>query len=99
MTQNQLFTQKELVLLTKTRAEIKVCAHEIIEKKDRGWELRIQYKDRTHKRAHYMKLATARGNVRLFKSLETVIDYIKQHCPHVDEFIVYFGGDKERKAR
>ena len=36
-----------------------------------------------------MTLVTARGNVRTFKNLDTVIDYIKEHCPHIQVFGVY----------
>jgi hypothetical protein len=72
-----------------------------MENDDRGWELRIQYQDKLHKCPQYMRLATVRGNVRLFKSLETVIVYIKEHCPHIEEFVVYFGngGAKHRRSR
>jgi len=93
------FTQNELLLLTQIHADIKVYAHEIETDEERGWELRIQYQDQTPKRPQYMKLATARGNVRLFKNLDTVITYIKEHCPRIDEFVVYFGGKAVRRVK
>ena len=46
-----------------------------------------------------MTLATARGNVRLFKNLDTVITYIKEHCPRFDEFVVYFGIKPVRRVK
>ncbi len=92
------FTQNELILLTQTHAGIQLYAHEIEDGDARGWELRIQFNDKTKKRMQTMTLATARGNVRLFKNLNTVIDYIKAHAERFDEFAVYFGNRAIRRT-
>lgn len=99
MAQITAFTQNELILLTKTHADIKLYAHEIENDDEHGWELRIQYEDKPHKRHQTMTLATARGNIRLFKNLDTVITYIKEHCPRFDEFVVYFGNKPIRRVK
>ena len=58
MAQISAFTQNELILLTKTHADIQLYAHEIENDEAHGWELRIQYEDKPHKRHQTMTLAT-----------------------------------------
>lgn len=99
MAQIPSFTQNELILLIKTHADIKLYAHEIETEEEHGWELRIQYQDKPLKRLQTMRLAAARGNVRLFKNLDTVINYIKEHCRRFDEFVVYFGNKHVRRTK
>ena len=89
MAEARLFTQRELILLTQTHPDIQVGVHEVQHKRERGWHLRIPYQDKKNQELQHMTLVTARGNVRTFKNLDTVIDYIKEHCPHIQAFGVY----------
>lgn len=93
-----LFTQKELILLTQTHADIQMGAHEVKQGKLRGWELRIPYRDKKNQEPQHMTLVTARGNIRTFKNLDTVVEYIKEHCPHVQAFGVYLFEQVKRKG-
>lgn len=97
MAQTLLFTQKELNLLTQTHPDIQVDAHEVRESGERGWELRIPYLDQKNQLPHHMTLVTARGSIRTFKNLDTVVDYIKEHCPHIKAFGVYLRDPAKRK--
>ena len=99
MAQLPTFTQNELILLTQTHADIQLYAHEVERDDVNGWELRIQYIDKASKRLQTMNLAAARGNVRHFKNLDTVITYVKEHCPRFDEFVVYFGNKSVRRTK
>ena len=90
MAEARLFTQRELILLTQTHPDIQVGVYEVQHKRERGWHLRIPYQDKKNQEPQHMTLVTARGNVRTFKNLDTAIDYIKEHCPHIQAFGVYF---------
>ena len=89
MAESRLFTQRELILLTQTHSDIQVGVHEVKLKRERGWHLRIPYQDKKNQELQYMTLVTARGNVRAFKNLDTVVDYIKEHCSHLRVFGIY----------
>ena len=98
MSEPLLFTQKELILLTQTHADIQVGAHEVRRAGERGWELIIPYQDKKNQTPKHMTLVTARGGIRTFKNLDTVVDYIKEHCPHIQAFGVYFRERTELKG-
>ena len=89
MADTRLFTQRELILLTQTHPDVQVGVHEVKHKRERGWHLRIPYQDKKNQELHYMTLVTARGNVRTFKNLDTVVDYIMEHCAHLRAFGVH----------
>jgi hypothetical protein len=97
MAEPLLFTQKELILLTQTHADIRVGAHEVRQAGERGWELRIPYQDKKNQTPQHMTLVTARGSVRTFKNLDTVVDYVNEHCPHIQAFAVYFRESIKQK--
>jgi hypothetical protein len=98
MAQTLLFTQKELNLLTQTHPDIQVGAHEVRASSERGWELRIPYQDKKNQLPQHITLVTARGSIRTFKNLDTVVDYIKEHCPHTQTFAIYFREPPKRKS-
>jgi hypothetical protein len=83
MAETRLFTQRELILLTQTHPDIQVGVHEVKYKRERGWHLRIPYQDKKNQGPQHMTLITARGTIRTFKNLDTVVDYIKEHCSHI----------------
>ena len=89
MAETRLFTQRELILLTQTHADIQIGVHEVKHKRERGWELRIPFQDKNKRELQHMTLVTARGSIRIFKNLDTVIDYVKEHCSDVQSFGVY----------
>lgn len=89
MAEALLFTQRELILLTQTHPDIQVGVHEVEHKRERGWHLQIPYQDKKNQELQYMTLVTARGNVRTFRNLDTVVDYIMEHCSHLRTFGVY----------
>lgn len=89
MAETRLFTQRELILLTQTHDDIQIDVHEVKHKRERGWHLRILYQDKKNQELQYMTLVTARGNLRTFKNLDTVVDYIMEHCAHIRAFGVY----------
>ena len=89
MADTRLFTQRELILLTQTRDDIQVGVYEVKTNGERGWELRIPYQDKKNRATQYMTLVTARGSIRTFKNLDTVVEYINEHCSHIQAFGVY----------
>mgnify|MGYP003407947839 FL=1 len=89
MAETRLFTQRELILLTQTHDDIQVGVYEVKKGSERGWELRIPYQDKKNHATQYMTLVTARGSIRIFKNLDTVVDYINEHCAHIQAFGVY----------
>jgi hypothetical protein len=89
MAETRLFTQRELILLTQTRDDIQVGVYEVKKGGERGWELRIPYQDKKNHATPYMTLVTARGSIRTFKNLDTVVDYINEHCSDIQAFGVY----------
>ena len=97
MAEARLFTQRELILLTQTHDDIQVGVHEVKHKRERGWHLRIPYQDKKNQELQYMTLVTARGNIRTFKNLDTVVDYIMEHCFHLRAIGVYFGESEKLK--
>ena len=97
MAESLLFTKKELILLTQTHADIQVGAHEVKKGGERGWELRIPYQDKKNQTPQHMTLVTARGSIRTFKNLDTVVDYINKHCPHIQAFGVYCRAPTKQK--
>ena len=97
MAEPLLFTQKELILLTQTHTDIRVGAHEVKKVSERGWELRIPYQDKKNQTSQHMTLVTARGSIRTFKNLDTVVDYVNELCPHIQAFAVYFRESIKQK--
>ena len=89
MAETRLFTQRELILLTQTHDDIQFGVYEVKKEGERGWELRIPYQDKKNHATQYMTLVTARGSIRTFKNLDTVVDYINEHCAHIQAFGVY----------
>jgi hypothetical protein len=89
MAETRLFTQRELILLTQTHDDIQVGVYEVKKGGERGWELRIPYQDKKNHATQYMTLVTARGSIRTFKNLDTVVDYVNEHCSHIQAFGVY----------
>lgn len=97
MAESLLFTQKELLLLTQTHADVQVGTHEVKKGGERGWELRIPYQDKKNQTPQHMTLVTARGSIRTFKNLDTVVDYIKEYCLDIQAFGVYFREPTKQK--
>lgn len=85
----RLFNQRELDLLSQTHPDLQVGVYEVQDQRERGWELRISYQDKKNQLPQHMTLVTARGNVRTFKNLDTVVGYMKEHCTDIDIFGVY----------
>jgi hypothetical protein len=81
-------SQNELALLVGAVADIRVRAVEITVRKKRGWLLQVEFKEAMRKRPRLATLRTARGHERMFKDLETVVGYLKTHCPRVSELLV-----------
>ena len=98
MAETRLFTQRELILLTQTHDDIQVGVYEVKKRGERGWELRIPYQDTKNHATQYMTLVTARGSIRTFKNLDTVVDYINEHCSHIQAFGVYLMKRTETKS-
>ena len=98
MTPTRLFNQRELDLLSQTHPDLQVGVHEVQGQRERGWELRISYQDKKNQLPQHMTLVTARGNVRTFKNLDTAVDYMKEHCVHIDVFGVYLMEPTKTKS-
>ncbi len=98
MAETRLFTQRELILLTQTHDDIQVGVYEVKKGGERGWELRIPYQDKKNHATQYMTLVTARGSIRTFKNLDTVVDYINEHCAHIQAFGVYLMEPTKTKS-